>query len=239
MAALAANGGSGGPGRKRSPVTLGHVAIVGGIVLVGFVLWSLLGAEIVTERPNEMKTTQVILPPPPPPPPPEPIEQVKPPEPTDAPAIDDPVDAPPPPDQAQQPSPSAESAPGDNALTAREGAGPTGYGLAAGDGSGGRIGGRPGGSGGNGFAAYASVALTAIRVATQADRELARGRYGAQLSVTVDAEGRITAVRILQGSGDSRRDERLRRLLTGLQLSRKPPAGLPAMRIELTSRAGA
>ncbi len=237
MAALATQGGAGGPGRRRPPITLGHVAIVAGLALVGYMIWTFLGAQIVRERPNDSKTVQVVLPPPPPPPPPEPIEQVKPPEPTDAPAIDDPVDAPPPPDQAQ-PSQSADAAPGDNALTAREGAGPSSYGLASGDGSGSRIGGRPGGSG-NGFAAYASVALTAIRVATQADRELARGRYGVQLSVTVDAEGRITGVQILKGSGDSRRDDRLRRLLTGLQLSRKPPAGLPAMRIELTSRAGA
>jgi len=65
MTALAMPGGPGGGRRKRSPVTLGRIAMAGGIALAGFVIWSLFSAQIVTERPNENKVTQVILPPPP------------------------------------------------------------------------------------------------------------------------------------------------------------------------------
>lgn len=227
--------GPGGGPRRGSPVTVGRVIAVGGLALAALVVWNLLSAQLVTKRPNEARTVQVVLPPPPPPPPPEvkPIE--KPPEPTDAPPVEAPVDTPPPPDQAQ---PSSEpSTPGDNALTAREGAGPSNYGLAQGDGGGTRIGGRPGGD--NGFAAYAQTALSAIRLAAQSDRELARGRFTAMLLVEVDAEGRITRVRVVDTSGDTRRDERLSRVLSGLLLSRRPPPGLPAMRIQLSSRPGA
>ncbi|RSY32293.1 TonB-dependent receptor, partial [Sphingomonas koreensis] len=56
MTALALSAGPGGGRRRRSPVTLGRIALVGGIALAGFVIWSLFSAQIVTERPNENKT---------------------------------------------------------------------------------------------------------------------------------------------------------------------------------------
>lgn len=192
--------------------------------LIASILWP---TPQISRRPNDMKTTQVILPPPPPPP--EPIPQEKPPEPTAAPPIEQPLETPPP-DQ-----PSSEPAIGDSALTAREGAGSGNYGLAVGDGSGTRIGGRAGGA--NGFAAYASVALNGIRQAAQGDRDLSRGRYTVQLFVVVGPDGRILNVRVLNG-GDELRNARLRQVLTGFQLSQRPPDGLPAMRIELNARSG-
>ena len=240
MAALAIGSGSGpggGPGgsdprRKKSPVTFGRVLTVVGVGLVIAVVYNMLSWQSVTDRPKEMKTTQVILPPPPPPPPPPKPEVVEqPPEPTIAPPIEQPLDTPPPPDASNDP------APGDSALTAREGAGPSNYGLAVGNGSGTRIGGRPGGSG-DGFGAYANVALAGIRQAAQGDRDLSRGRFTVQLAVTVGSDGRITNVRVISG-GDEKRNARLRDLLTGLQLSQRPPAGLPVMRIELNARSGA
>ena len=234
MAALALPGGPDGGRRRRSPVTLGRIALVGGVALTGFVIWSLFSAQIVTERPNENKTTQVILPPPPPPPPPPPQEkEIAPPEPTIAPPLDQPVEAPTPP-TPDAPSQS-DPAPGDNALTAREGAGPSNYGLAAGDGGGTRIGGRPGGGGGgSAFAAYGQMAVGDIRRAAQADRELNRGRYRIEeIEIAVDAEGRISRVRVLRG-GDERRNARIAQLLTGLQLSQRPPAGMPSLRVALS-----
>jgi TonB family protein len=240
MAALALNGSGGDPGDpRRSPVTLARVGAAGGVALAVWLVWSMLGAQVVSERARDMKTTTVILPPPPVVPPPPEVKPVeKPPEPTDAPPVDQPVDAPAPDKPAEASDASADPAPGDNALSAREGAGPSNYGLAVGNGGGLRIGGRAGGGGGgDAFASYAGVALTAIRLATQADRELARGRYTARLLVEVDAQGRITDVRVIDSSGDTRRDARLTRVLTGLQLSRRPPPGLPLMRIELSSRA--
>ncbi len=231
--ALIAPGGPRGPRRKRSLVTFGRALTVVGVGLTIAVIYNMLGSESVTDRPNDMKTTQVILPPPPPPPPPPQPEVVEqPPEPTIAPPLEQPMDTPPPPDQA-----SSDPSPGDSALTAREGAGPSNYGLARGDGSGTRIGGRPGG-GGDAFRAYATVALNGIRQAAQSDRDLSRGRYTVQLAVTVGPDGRITDVRVI-GGGDNRRNRRLREVLTGLQLSQRPPAGLPVMRIELNARSGA
>ncbi|CAH0348270.1 MAG: TonB-dependent receptor [Sphingobium sp.] len=236
MAALTIGGDDPLRSRKRPVVTPGRLAAAGGIAVALWLVWTLINAQIVTERPNEMKTTQVVLPPPPvPPKPPEAKPQDKPIEPKEAPPLDQPQDTPPPPNQAPS---QADASAGDSALTAREGAGPSNYGLAAGNGSGTRIGTRAG-NGDNGYGFYAGLATSAIRLATQSDRGLARGRYSVRLLVTVDAQGRITDVRILDGSGDSRRDDRLRQVLGGLQLSRRPPDGLPAMRIELNSRPGA
>lgn len=217
------------PPRRKGRV---NWLIVGAIlVLAAIVAVTLLRPSTVSERQRNDKTVRVVLPPPPPPPPPPEVQPVeRPPEPTPTP-MDQPVeDTPPPPDASNEPTV------GDNALTAREGAGPSNYGLARGDGSGSRIGGRPGG-GGDAFAAYANGVVTpCVRQATQADRELRRGSYTARLSVAVDASGRIASVR--PSTGDARRDARLREVLQGHQCAgRTPPAGLPTMNIELNARA--
>ncbi|MEG0818904.1 MAG: TonB C-terminal domain-containing protein, partial [Brevundimonas sp.] len=207
--------------------------VVGAVVVLAAVLAAtFLRPGSVSERQREDKTVRVVLPPPPPPPPPPEVAQEKPPEPTPTP-MDQPVeDTPPPPDTPSEPTV------GDSALTAREGAGPSNYGLARGDGSGTRIGGRPGGGDG-GFGAYGELTRREVTQAVQGERDLSRGRYSAQLAVTVDPEGRITSVRLLRGTGDARRDAALQRALTGLKLSRRPPDGLPVMRIELNARSGA
>lgn len=220
-----------GPRRgRRKPLNLGAILAVAAVALAAVLALTLLRGESVSERRSDMKTTRVILPPPPPPPPPEPKPQDKPPEPKPTP-VEQPTNAPPP------PTPQAEPAPGDSALSAREGAGPSNYGLAVGDGGGTRIGGKTGS--GDAFAAYANVALAGVRQAAQGDRELSRGRYTVALAVQVSPDGRITAVRLINPTGDARRDARLIAALTGLQLSQRPPAGLPTMRIELNARSGA
>ncbi|MCZ4109477.1 TonB C-terminal domain-containing protein [Brevundimonas diminuta] len=219
------------PPRRRRRISWPVVVAV--VVLAAILVATFLRPASVSERQREDKTVRVVLPPPPPPPPPPEVKpQEKPPEPTPTP-LDQPVeDTPPPPDAPSEPTV------GDSALTAREGAGPSNYGLARGDGSGTRIGGRPGGGDG-GFGAYGELTRREVTQAVQGERDLSRGRYSAQLAVTVDAEGRITSVRLLRGTGDARRDAALQRTLTGLRLSRRPPDGLPVMRIELNARSGA
>ncbi|MGL3823101.1 TonB-dependent receptor [Sphingopyxis sp. R3-92] len=230
MAAVALGGpDGGGPRRRKSSVTFGPILAVMGVGLVVAIAWNMLSRQSVSDRPAEMKTTQVILPPPPPPPPPPPKEQVEqPPEPKLAEPLDQPMDTPPPPDQSSDPTP------GDSALSAREGAGPSNYGLAVGNGGGTRIGGRPGG-GDDAYRAYANVALGCVRSAAQRDRELSRGRYNASLAVTMSPDGRFTQVRV---SGvDDRLAAQIRAVLAGASC-KAPPAGLPVMRLELSTRSG-
>jgi periplasmic protein TonB len=213
-------------GRKRSRRSTG-LLIGGGVVGLGLIALFLWPTQQISQRPHDMKTTQVFVPPPPPPPPPEPQQVEQPPEPKPVP-MEQPIDTPPPPQQ------SAEPVQGDSALTAREGAGPSNYGLARGDGGGTTIGSRPGG-GGDAFRAYASVAQACISRATQGDRELSRGRYRAEIAVTMAADGRIANARV---SGvDERRAGRIRELLGGVQCQ-TPPPGLPLMRLELSTRSG-
>jgi len=212
---------------RRSTAWLYGGAAVG-LGLIALFLWP---SQEISQRPLDQKTTTVILPPPPPPPPPpEPQQVEQPPEPTIAPPIEQPLDTPPPPDQAN-----SDPTPGDSALTAREGAGPSNYGLQRGDGTGTRIGGTPGGSG-DAFRAYAGVAQACIQRAAQADRELTRGNYRAQLAVTMDADGSIRTARVT-GGADGRRAERIQAVLSGVRCQ-APPAGLPVMRLELSTRSG-
>lgn len=220
----------GEPGRRRtSPVTFGRAMVVIGVGLVVALVWMMATRVTVSDRPNALRTTRVVLPPPPPPPPPEPIVQETPPEPVPTPVpMDQPMDTPPP----EAPS---EPTQGDNALTAREGAGPSNYGLAGGDGSGGRIGGRPGG--GDAMAAYGAATSACLVRATQADRELSRGRFVAQLKITVGPDGRVSSVRVASNT-DPRRNARIEQVLTGHQCT-PPPAALPVMRVEISGRSGA
>ncbi|MCG2842564.1 TonB-dependent receptor [Sandaracinobacter sp. RS1-74] len=224
--------GGSGP-RRKSPVTFGRVLAVVGLGLVVAIVWNMLSWQSVSDRPNEMKTTRVILPPPPPPPPPPKPEEVEqPPEPTIAPPLEQPLDTPPPPDQA----PSQDSAPGDSALTAREGAGPSDYGLQRGTGTGTVIGGRAGGGMGDAHRAYAAVAQRCVQGALQGDRDLTRSRYAMQVAVTFEPDGRIAAVRPTSG-GEERRNARVQEVLTGLQCP-PPPPGLPVVRLNLNARSG-
>ena len=235
--ALSSPVGPGGQGvpRGKSPFTFGRVIGAIAIALALALAWNFLGRVTVTERPHEVKMTAVVIPPPPPPPPPpEPEKIEKPPEPTPAPPIDTPVDTPPPPEPA--PTASSDPSPGDDALTARVGAGPSNYGLQQGTGGGTRIGGRPGGN--NGFAAYGGLAARELQTAAQRDRDLMRGSYKVRVAVTVDAEGRVTHAQVLDG-GDEKRNARLVQMLVGLQLSRKPPPGMPnPLRVDLTATGG-
>ena len=232
MAGGFVNGGdelTGGLAARRRQHARGRwfgVAVVLAIATV--ILLFVLREGQVIERRNDNKSVQVVLPPPPPPPPPpEPKLEPKPLEPKPTP-VEQPTEPVP-----EEPAPDA---PVQDALTAREGAGPSNYGLAQGDGSGVRIGGKPGNAG---FAAYVSTVQDDMRQVLQRDKKLAKGRYSIQLLVAVDRSGRITRLDLIKGSGDSERDRAILALLENYQLASPPPAGLPAVRIEFNAQPGA
>ena len=226
-ASLMAPDGPDGQRRRKSPVTFGRILVLVAVGLVIAIGYNFLGTQTVSDRPNEMKTTQVILPPPPPPPPPpetKPVEQ--PPEPTIAPPIEQPVDAPPPPDQAN-----SDPTPGDNALTAREGAGPSNYGLGVGDGGGVRIGGRPGGGGGGGgvmsVGMYTSYLKSTLQERVQDDPRLSRLVFSADYIITVTPDGRITGVTFRNARGGNDADmQKLTALLQGVRGLDPPPSAM-------------
>jgi protein TonB len=217
--------------RKRQPAWLTWTILGVVVVLVASVVW--LRGPTISDHDRARKIINVVLPPPPPPPPPPEVQPDEtPPEPKPAP-IEQPQDVTPPPPTPQDAAPTQ----GTDALTAREGAGPSNYGLQRGDGGGTRIGGTPGGAG-NGFAAYAERARSEIYRATTSNPAL-QGRFRIpEVRVWVDADGQITRAEVATGSGDRRRDTALERALVGLRLSQRPPPGLPFMRLEF-ARSGA
>jgi protein TonB len=199
--------------------------LAGVIVLVAVIAAIfLLRGQTITERPGEEKITRVVLPPPPPPPPPPEVKpEEKPPEPKAMP-IEQPVTDTPPP-----PTPQADSAPGDDALSAREGAGPSSYGLAIGDGSGSRIANTSGrGIGGFNRAAYASYLEGEIRRALESNRTLRAASLRARARVWIDANGRITRVEVM---GSDRADD-VREALVGRSV--RPPDASLAMPVALS-----
>lgn len=215
--------------RRRLPYWLGPAVIVG-LFAVGALILVLQGPTV-GERENATRIINVVLPPPPPPPPPPP--ERKPPEPQ--PKM---VEQPQPQPTPTPPPPTPQAAPSANdALTAREGAAAGNFGLAAGNGSGTRIGGAPGG--GDVFGAYAGLMLAEVRHAIQGDPVLSRGRYTARIAIQVAPDGHILSVRVVTGSGDPRRDQALQTRLVGIQLSRRPPDGLPIIRGDIDTRSGA
>lgn len=221
----------GGPPRRRRsrvnwPVTLAVLVLA--VLAAAF----LLRPGVVSDRTRDDKVVRVVLPPPPPPPPPEVKPAETPPEPSPTP-LDQPVDAAPPPPDAP-----AEPTAGDNALTAREGAGPSNYGLAAGDGSGARIGGRPGGGGG-GYGAYGGVVRGAILRRLQGDPATRDAEFGGGVNVWLDAGGRIERAALVRSTGDAAMDAALVRLLRGVDVGQPPPAGMPQpIRLRIGARSG-
>ena len=206
------------------------IGLILGLLVLGVIVAVLLNGPAIEESGHDHKVIRVALPPPPPAPPPPP--QVKPPEPKPLPKeVEQPQPQPVP--QPAPPTPQA-TAQSTDALTARAGPGPSNYNLARGDGGGTHIGGAPGN--GVAFAAYAQATLDETRRTVQNDPALTKEHYLVRLSITVDADGRITAVGVAKSSGDAHRDAEIQRLLTGRKLPSPPPAGTPMpIRFELNT----
>lgn len=212
--------------RRRLPQWVGPAALI--LIVSGIATLLFLQRPTTGERQRETKIINVVLPPPPPPPPAP--ERPKPPEPVKQ-VLEQPIPQPTPPPPTPAATPQAN-----DTLTARAGPAAGAFGLQQGNGSGERIGGRPGG---DAFGAYAAIALADIRRAAENDPKLSGQRYTIAMAVQIDSDGRISSARILDSSGDARRDQTLQKRLIGLQLSQRPPEGLPTMRIKFNAANGA
>lgn len=212
------------PFRRRKHMRLPKWLVPAIIVLLagGALLTYFLQGPSIGTRNFDRKILAVVLPPPPPPPPPP---KEKPPEPP-KPMQETKADVTPP-----TPTPPAPDA--NDALSAREGPAAGNFGLAVGNGGGTRIG---GGVGGDPFMAYVSIIQSDIRRAMQADPKLRSLTYAVRVMLKISPDGAIQDVAFENDDGTSERDTIIKRVLASLTLSRKPPEGLPPIKLQLASR---
>lgn len=218
------------PRRRRSKVNWPVVLVI--MVLGAVLATTFLRPGTVSDRDRDEKIVRVVLPPPPEPPPPEVQPEEAPPEPTPTP-LDQPLDnTPPPPDAPSEPTT------GDNALTARVGAGPSNYGLAAGNGSGTRIGGNAGGGGAN-YGAYGAAVRNAMQRRLQSDAALRTAEFGGGVNVWITGDGRIDRIALAESTGNAVTDAAIIRALSGAVIGQSPPSGMPQpIRLRIGARSG-
>jgi protein TonB len=182
------------------------------LVLVGSAVWFIHGIVSKKENkpPHVVENVTLIRPPPPPdePPPPPPPEKVEEPLPQDEP--------PPSPDNTPAPTPQL-------GLDAEGSAGGDSFGLA----------GRPGGSditgtGGAVFAWYTGKLKTAVSDCLSADDRLRGKKYAADVSIWIEADGRIRQTRTVRGTGNREIDNAIAAdLAPPCRSSDPPPLEMP------------
>lgn len=197
---------------------------VGALLVLG-VLWFIYAqlTQPVTIKVKDERTITAapdLLPPPPPPPPPPPEPVEKPPEPTEAPT---------PTPEAAAPKPDA---PAPMTIAADAQAGADTYGLSAGSGQGS---GAPGGSGtcigtncgtarGGGISdgLYRNSLKRAIQAAISGDSRVNKFVFTNNFEIVVTPGGRITQVKLRDGSGKANVDRTLTEILEGLSVPPPP-----------------
>ncbi|WP_454735805.1 energy transducer TonB [Cupriavidus necator] len=195
-------------------------------------IWYLLSDTAATRR--EAPATPTLVLPPPPPPPPEP-EKLPEPEPV-KPEVVEPEPRPAEPAEAPQddspPSPSQDL--GDPVtIDGAAQAGTDAFGIQAG-GGGGMTGGG-GGLGSRSYSAYVSSALQQAFVRDQRTRQLAFEDI--RIELWLDAEGRVTRVQLVSGSGNAGTDEAVLAMVRDFRADERPPASLRfPMRMSIKGR---
>jgi periplasmic protein TonB len=201
--------------------------VVAVLVIFGGAAWWLVNL-IQGGAPPPKKVVQEIrlirpppeeLPPPPPPPPPE-----------------EEVDVPDPQQPEPEPTPSNEPPPGELlGLDAEGTAGGDGFGLAA------RKGGRDLlASGGSAFTWYAGLLKNEILDRLQEEQRVrSGGAYSVPVRAWVRDDGTIERIELAQSTGDSARDEAIRKVLATIsRLPQAPPPNMPQpMVLRIVSRA--
>ncbi len=197
------------------------------VILGSAIVYVALNTKSEPVRKAPERVVSIQLPPPSAPPPPPPPPKIQPPAPPEQKMIEQtPVENEPKP----EPKPVDEPPPSMGTAIKGTGAG-DGFGL-SGSGKGGGI----GGLGGNGGRAaskwgwYAGQVQSRIADALRKNKKTrAANISGLQIRVWPDATGRITRAQLAGSTGDRALDAALQsEVLTGLQLSEPPPAGMPS-----------
>ncbi|HEX4240920.1 MAG TPA: TonB C-terminal domain-containing protein [Steroidobacteraceae bacterium] len=199
--------------QRRNLARLGGV-IIAALLIFGFVSFvrvMMSGKTAKSQR--QVQIVQVIRPPPPPPPPDQP--------------------PPPPPEKVEEqlPKDQPEQKPDEEpppaaplGIDADGSAGGDEFGLAA----------RRGGSdlvGGNGnaaFAWYTSRLKDAVLEKLSADSHIGKKRFSLSVRVWIEANGRISQVKLVSTTGDTQLDQRIEAALSSLsRMSDAPPLEMP------------
>jgi hypothetical protein len=204
----------GTPKRWLGPA-IGAVALV----LLGLLIWHFAGSSVGVRREAPRIATITPLPPPPPPP------KEKPPEPKkveeDMKPIDKPQDIPQKPTDAPKPS---NDAPRSVTINGDAQAGSDNFNIGAGDG-GGMVG--SGGGNGTGTGSYGQYLGYAIQQAVQRDDRVNRLAFDARADVWLDADGKLSRVELVGGTGNAKTDEALIDALRAMpRIDVAPPATL-------------
>jgi len=201
--------------RRLGRMTIG-LLVIGGL---GTAVYFIFDGMSKTQRHAIQTVTRITLPPPPPPPPPKPPEPEKV---VETPKIQEPKVVDKKPDKA----PPKPEAPPASPLTAEAGTGANPYGLAVGNGTGNMV----GGGGGDSKAAYQSygrIVSADVQAALRRADKLRFAKFTAELRIWLDANGRVTQVRLASSSGDPAVDNEVTRSLSGLALREPPPKDMP------------
>ena len=133
-------------------------------------------------------------------------------------------------DKPEPPKPKDEPPPAALATGIKGSGGPDMGLAAAGNGLGGgngTIGGNGGGGGGSEFGRYAAQVQSKVADALRGNGRTRMASLTVQARIWVDANGRIERAKLVGSSGDSTMDSEISsQVLTGLQLSSAPPAGM-------------
>lgn len=205
------------------------VALGAGVVAVAVIgVAALLILSGDPEPPRKVQEFQMVTiqPPPPPPPPPREIEQ---PKMIEQPTIKEPeVKQEKPQEQPKDEPPKKAEAPPEGPLGLdQEAEGPgDSFNLAGRPGGNGILGG--GGGGGSRWGWYASIVQAQIEEALRANRKTRNARVRVEVRLRSDASGRVTAVQLVNSSGDPVVDDAIRNeVLAGLTLREPPPRDMP------------
>lgn len=202
---------------------LGLIAVLG----IGGAVW---GANALSKKkpaaPRMESITFVSLPPPPPPPPPPPKVEPPPPEPEQEeekmieqePVAED--------EEKPEEQPPNSSPPPSTGIVGN--GPPDGFGLSAGGGGRGTVGGRGSGRSGSKWGWYAGQVQSSISDALKRNNSTRSARMSLQVKIWPDSSGRVQRAQLVGSTGDGALDRAIRdEVLTGLQLREPPPADMP------------